>query len=577
MRNHATSGDFGVRVIAGTRAVFLAIDVKPAARAGLLGFAIGRVGARGVCTWLEGSKVFSSVVPHPVAKNKFPTDRHPIQSLIWSDYEAKPGTSVIYRIQPMYGTPTTPELRDGVEVEARTEDPTTGVHGIYFNRGVIASQAFSEHFQNKAPQDEDDPADPEVVWLARGTLKAALDYIDRAQDGDQLRVAAYEFTYVPILKALKAAAARGVDVRIVHEAGTETDGKTKETVLTSASSSAAIAIRTLKLDEQANLTLIDRTKRTNIPHNKFIVWISGGEPREVLAGSANFTSSGFIGQTNVIHIVRDVQVARDYLEYWEQLSSDPKSSQLAKWTETRTPSAELNTRTSVPGITTFFSPRKNDDMLDWYASQIHAAGETVMFTAAFGVNKRLAAELGEPRPFVRFVLLEDRPDANLRSEMADDPNLSAAYGSVLADYMEGKKEFPATSLDEWFLKEELFRKQGFVFFIHTKFLLIDPLGDDPLVITGSANFSTNSLKANDENMLLIRGDTVVADIYLSEFDRIFRHFQARERINDVATRGGSLTEAKFLSEDDGWLEGYVMPGRLKTNRQRLFFPAWPDQ
>ncbi len=43
---------------------------------------------------------------------------------------------------------------------------------------------------------------------------------------------------------------------------------------------------------------------------------------------------------------------------------------------------------------------------------------------------------------------------------------------------------------------------GFVFFVHTKFLLIDPLSDDPLVCSGSANFSSRSLLQNDENMLL---------------------------------------------------------------------------
>ncbi|MES2096779.1 MAG: phospholipase D-like domain-containing protein [Pseudomonadota bacterium] len=562
-------------MIAGTRAVFLAIDVEPEARAGLLGFAIGRVAANGDCDWLEGSKVFPTVVPHPAPKDKFPTDRHPIQSLIWSDFEALPGKAVKYRVQPMYGSPTAPQLRAGVEVEARTEDPTQGTHGIYFNRGAIASQAFSEHFQNKPPKDEDDPSDPEVVWLARGTLKAALDYIGRAQAGDELRVAAYEFTYVPILLALKAAAARGVHVGIVHEAGTETNPKTKAKVLTSASKTAAKAISKLGLDKQANLTLIDRTKRANIPHNKFIVWISGGKAREVLAGSANFTSSGFIGQTNVVHIVRDEGVAQEYLDYWEQLALDPTSPELAKWTTAHTPPDQLDARTASPGITTFFSPRENDDMLDWYATRIRGAADTVMFTAAFGVNKTLADEFGVPRPFVRFILLEDEPDAKLNAAMAKDPNVSAAYGSILADYAKGKKAFPATSLDEWFLKEELFRKQGFVFFIHTKFLLIDPLGEDPMVFTGSANFSTNSLTENDENMLLIRGDTSVADIYLSEFDRIFRHFQAREKINKTAEQGGSLTDAKFLREDESWLDDYVKAGTLRSNRQRLFFPAWP--
>jgi hypothetical protein len=40
------------------------------------------------------------------------------------------------------------------------------------------------------------------------------------------------------------------------------------------------------------------------------------------------------------------------------------------------------------------------------------------------------------------------------------------------------------------------------------------LSDDPLVCSGSASFSKNSLTANDENILLIRGNTRIAGIYL---------------------------------------------------------------
>ena len=61
------------------------------------------------------------------------------------------------------------------------------------------------------------------------------------------------------------------------------------------------------------------------------------------------------------------------------------------------------------------------------------------------------------------------------------------------------------------------------YYIHDKFMLVDPLGDDPIVVTGSANFSGPSQHANDENMLVIRGNKRVADIYFGEFMRIFDH------------------------------------------------------
>lgn len=124
---------------------------------------------------------------------------------------------------------------------------------------------------------------------------------------------------------------------------------------------------------------------------------------------------------------------------------------------------------------------------------------------------------------------------------------------------------------------DIFRHQGNVFFVHTKFLLIDPLSDDPLVCSGSANFSSNSLINNDENMLLIRGDTRVADIYLTEFDRVFRHFYSRDVINELGrSKKGSDVKAAFLDETNAWTAGYFMPGHIKTNRRLMFLRGSED-
>ena len=95
--------------------------------------------------------------------------------------------------------------------------------------------------------------------------------------------------------------------------------------------------------------------------------------------------------------------------------------------------------------------------------------------------------------------------------------------------------------------------------------------------SGSANFSSNSLLQNDENMLLIRGDTRVADIYLTEFDRIFRHFYFRNVANEIEAKGKNAKGA-FLSEDSSWTDSYFKPAAFKTRRREMFFatpkPTW---
>ena len=130
-----------------------------------------------------------------------------------------------------------------------------------------------------------------------------MQYINETQAGDALRVAAYEFTYPPILNALKAPIDRGVDVQIVYHDTTDADGKERDR-----DALAGLPTTTRRSPY--------RRSKTKIPHNKFIVRLKGGtEPVEVWTGSTNFTPSGFLGQTNVGHRVADADTAQQYLGF----------------------------------------------------------------------------------------------------------------------------------------------------------------------------------------------------------------------------------------------------------------------
>ena len=125
-----------------------------------------------------------------------------------------------------------------------------------------------------------------------------------------------------------------------------------------------------------------------------------------------------------------------------------------------------------------------------------------------------------------------------------------------------------------------------VAYIHCKYLLHDPLGADPIVVTGSANFSDASTTENDENMVVIRGDRRVADIYFTEFNRLWNHYYFRSvvaRTNEQRRRHSgapvpeALTEVKAavdpgnltLTENTDWLRKYE-PGTLRTKRVDQF-------
>lgn len=582
MRSLSTSPDgrLQVRAIAGTCVVLLALDLDDADREGLKGFAFRRRVSGGKWQWLKGLKIFKSLFPDglPTATDhkipRFATNEHPVQGFMWSDYNARPDTAYEFQVSAMYGTPGALEARYTATVKVRTEAADDGRHGIWFNRGAIASQAFAEQFQNRALTDAEynDPQSKEVEYLSRGLLEACIAYIRETPKGDALRVVAYEFTFQRVLLELKSALERGVDVRIVYH-GTTANEK-------------AIESAQLPRKQARRQVLYARTK-PKTPHNKFIVRLEGGKrPVSVWTGSTNFTPSGFLGQTNVGHKVTDAGVAATYLKLWNALVKDPDdaTAMAAAMKLTPNPANAVGAGTSL-----VFSPRPSSKMLDWYAARIADAATSSMFTGAFSVDKKLLAKLAQPGPSMRFILLEQPPTPEIKQAQKDNPaDLQFSYGAILGKQKmqvtekkgkdaEGKSvtkivPIPNFKIERWFLKEELERQSGdgFVFYIHTKFLLVDALSDDPLVCTGSANFSTPSLTANDENMLLVRGDTRVADIYLTEFDRIFRHFYSRDVINEMA-KAGKVPKVGILDPSDKWTRGYFDPTNPKCHKREMFF------
>ncbi|HEY0454758.1 MAG TPA: hypothetical protein VGE41_00170 [Verrucomicrobiae bacterium] len=85
--------------------------------------------------------------------------------------------------------------------------------------------------------------------------------------------------------------------------------------------------------------------------------------------------------------------------------------------------------------------------------------------------------------------------------------------------------------------------------------MIDGETANPTIYTGSANMSKNSVENNDENLLEIKGNTALAELYLAEFFRLYDHYRARALWN-YAQENKNNTAGK--KKADGF--------QLKTNR-----------
>jgi phosphatidylserine/phosphatidylglycerophosphate/cardiolipin synthase-like enzyme len=556
MRKPANNGDLSVRAIAGSYVTLLGINVKEGSPMldGLLGFALWRRDRTDNTEgWLPGMKRFPNDADDPHPSKLTSTQVNPLQGFLWGDYAVKAGHQYTYRVVPMYGAPGALTEGTVVEVEFTTEPEIGNGHSVYFNRGAAASQAYQRKFHNEPPDRVKNPA--AYPWLSRGLEEGMKRFIGRAKtEGLKIRAAVYEFQYDQVLAQLAKAAQDGVDVKIVYDCKSG-DGKPGPR--------NTQAIKDAGLDDVAEC----RSRTSNpsyISHNKFIVLVQGRKAVSVWTGSTNVTEGGIFGHSNLAHIIEDPAIAGKYLEYWTQLYDDPSAKDLRDWNDENTP---LPDGKPPKGTTAVFSPRGSLDALQYYADLMDGAKSGVFFTAAFGVNTLLRHVLATNKPYLRYLLLEreDRPNADdpeIHMYQRDHENL-IAVGSFLDDDV----------LVNWvrtnFAHEDLSGLNQHVKYIHTKYMLIDPLGDDPIVITGSANFSDASTKNNDENMLIVRGDTRVADIYIGEFMRLYSHYRFRAFAQEQA-REGKTPQKLFLATDNSWTEPYYNPKSVKRQERLMF-------
>lgn len=621
-KERRTNKDISVHVIAGTEVVLLGLDATETAAKGLLGFTIQRYDHKfREKKYLRGGRRFEGT-------ESTDSSTAPIQEFLWGDYEADPGMTYTYTAWPMYGSPDKLVRGQPVEVEITTEtiewsSQEIEKNAIFFNRGVAGSQGYSRKFgdhrklyltEKYGSKSWHELIKPDAIpdraawkWLSRGLEEAMLRFIGQANGPDYaIRAAVYELTYLPVLDAFAAALESGADLRIIHHSKhkTRTEIEAGHEVLDEVGQAAQDAIEQVGLKEFKNAqrwlkvtdgnlladkddrlvseVFIERT-HTTISHNKFIILLKNDVPIQVWTGSTNLTAGGIFGQSNVGHIIRDENVAAQYFEYWQQLSEDPDHKSLQSWIANHQP--DLSGPPPKDSTTPIFSPRPTTAMLQWYADRAGEAKSSIHFTAAFGVSQEIGEKLVEPKanpqddPYLSYIMLEgkDSPNTSEKKKKAAEekgkpipvdyydfirlPQNRIAYGDILRDRKTGMDE-------QDHLKENLTGLNTFVDYLHTKYLLIDPLTDNPTVISGSANFSNNSTVNNDENMLIIQGNTRVADIFLTEFMRLFNHFRRRNDSNQMSDEEAERT--KYLTVNDAWTTLFYVEG-TQAFEQRLLF------
>src|SRR5262249_10586059 len=139
------------------------------------------------------------------------------------------------------------------------------------------------------------------------------------------------------------------------------------------------------------------------------------------------------------------------------------------------------------------------------------------------------------------------------------PNVVVAVGNSIV----------TNRFDRWLKETRQLTADENVRYVHTKYMLVDPLATTPVVITGSANFSDASTTTNNENMIVMRNDLRVADIYVGEFMRLYTHYAFRDVLaHQSVWAPGEAWHPNFLVPDDSWQADYFMAGHQRFLRRQ---------
>jgi len=442
-------------------------------------------------------------------------------------------------------------------VQITTEAETGAVHSVFFNRGSVATQEYARRFLNKKPS----VAGPGAYeWLSRGLLEALVKFLGRAGAGWEVHGAVYEFQWPAALAAVREAHLRGATVKVLFDDITG-DGPS--------------ALNQAAIDQAQIKSLCKGRAHGKLMHNKFFVLSRNGQPKAVWTGSTNLTENGIFGHSNLGHIVEDETVAKAFLDYWHRLDADPKVN--ADYRDANVEATPAPPDPWEATTTAVFSPRgTNLDSLEWYAQIAGGAEDALFMTFAFGMHKSFKEVYRQDDNVLRMALMEKEASSPATSaqdkidiqQIRNRPNVVVAIGNRIK----------TNSFDRWLAEIDRIIPQLHVYWIHTKYMLVDPLGETPIVVSGSANFSKASTDTNDENMLVIWGDKRIADIYFGEYQRLHTHYAFRESVKFHLEHNQGTPDTwkpQFLIDGDDWMTSYFDEADTSARFARRKYYAGP--
>src|SRR5690242_11236976 len=564
--------------------VWLPDDTKPIPQC--RGFTITKLSSGNV-SYLHGFVGFSDADKlDPAAPWKFP-----LQRFMWWDYGVKPGDKVQYSVVPVVG-PDHNHLELAKERASALSEAVTITGQMssnvsaYFNKGIVAAQWVSRALADVGK----DAKIQDLIGTPGNSLRNALSGQLRPQilallqatknEGGEIYAALYELNDPELIDALTVL---GKKCHLILANGAFNSKKPDE--------NAAVRAKL-----KSKIDLHDRLVSSgHFAHNKYVVFCGpDGKPRSVLSGSTNWTMTGLCTQANNGIIVKDADVAAEFLNEWNLLKAAGNSypASLAKTNGT--------TKTlPVDGgkITQWFAPTDKAEDLDFARKLISAAQHGILFLF-FNPGQFVGADQPQkwtllqnilnrhhegaadynPALYIHGVVNQEIPNLTTESSADEKPKKHAVLdpaqpanpvtlfsgGNTPPQRLRYDSMVPKNIKDTFHAWQTEILGSGV--HVHSKVIVLDPFGEHPVVITGSHNLGYKASHANDDNMMVVEGNPELAAAYAANIIAIYQTYrwnayveahrqdpQVWHGLVDNDTWQGGYLEGDDLAEIQFWL------------------------
>lgn len=339
---------------------------------------------------------------------------------------------------------------------------------ILFTSAEAQSDKIKVYFNNSVDNSASSLVNAKSIGNLRDTIVA---YVNRTQT--TLDVCNYNTGDIGIVNAINTAKSRGVTVRYI--ASNTAFGNNDE--LASLSSS---------------IPMIQRPNDGEVMHNKFMIFDIGNTNKAtIMSGSANHTNGSLGDDLNNIIFIQDQTLAQAYKtefeEMWGSNTNIPNPSN-AKFGDAKTDNTPHNFTVDGIDIELYFSPSD-------------------------GTESKIVDAINSADTDINFAMLTYTANP-IGDAMVNRINSGVTCRGIIHNTSYFGSEFNALVN----AGADVTSTQTNTTITHHKYAIIDAgdVNSDPILLTGSHNWSNSAEDDFDENLLIIH-DKFIAHEYLEEF------------------------------------------------------------